>query len=103
MSYLFIRQGNQEFGPIFFLVMIVIWVILLFIGYRLIRSGAKTRKTWKVILGVIFTGLIGLVYYLVLRERIKDQENKERFEVLKTKLSEKKEKQVESTSSNNKE
>lgn len=73
------NSTNNPFGLSLTLMLafVIIWLITFLIGFYLIRHGTKQGKTWKIILGVIFTGLIGLVYYLILRERIKAKEAKE--------------------------
>ena len=69
------------------IIIILVAVLFLWMGYRLIRSGARSKKTWKVILGVLLTGFIGYVYYANLREKIKDEQRKKEFEQLKAELS----------------
>ncbi len=73
-------------NPTLLLIILVVLVIFLIVGYRLIRIGAKSKKTWMVIVGVILTGLIGLVYYLNLREKIKEEESKKQFNELKSEI-----------------
>ena len=74
---------NSAYVVFIILVVVFCW----WMGYRLIRSGARSKKTWKVILGVFLTGFIGYAYYANLRDQIKDEQRKKEFEQLKAELS----------------
>ncbi len=44
-------------------------VFWMFIGFYLVNTGVSRDSTPRIIIGVIITGLIGLIYYFILSNR----------------------------------
>ncbi len=62
------------FGWVIFIVLLIILTFVLFIlGCWLIKTGVARNSTSRIIFGIIFAGLIGIIYYFILNNRKNNQ------------------------------
>ena len=58
------------FGWVIFIVLLIILTFVLFIlGCWLIKTGVARNSTSRIIFGIIFAGLIGIIYYFILNNK----------------------------------
>lgn len=80
--------GKIMQAPAVLMGIILVWIAAIVLGVYFIRRGAHEKKTWKIILGVILTGLVGMIYYINLCEKIKSKESKKQMDEIFKKLEE---------------